>query len=103
LGKNTASALLRLGALNFHSENSTFSLVFKLMLEYIFQVSKVKTSRGSEYSSRSMCHIGLYGECFILSAWLLNMKAFLAIKYNLLGETILFNFYDNIYNFGIQL
>jgi hypothetical protein len=31
------------------------------------------------------------------------MKAFLAIKYNLLGETILFNFYDNIYNFGIQL
>lgn len=35
------------------------------------------------------------------SAWLLNMKVFLVIKYNLLGDMPMFNFYDNIYNFII--
>lgn len=36
---------------------------------------------------------------FLFSFWLLNMKVFLVIKYKLLVEVIMFNFYD-IYNFG---
>lgn len=38
---------------------------------------------------------------FFFPAWLLNMKVFLVIKYNLLGEMTAFNYYDNIYNFVI--
>lgn len=34
-------------------------------------------------------------------ALLLNMKVFLVIKYNLLGEMTTFNFYDNIYSIVI--
>lgn len=36
-------------------------------------------------------------------ALLLNMKVFLVIKYNLLGEMTTFNFYDNIYSIVIWL
>lgn len=36
---------------------------------------------------------------FLFSFWLLNMEVFLVIKYKLLVEVIMFNFYDNIYNF----
>lgn len=47
----------------------------------------------------SGCHVGVCGDCTILfSAWLINMKVFLVIKYNLLVEVIMFNFYDNTYN-----
>lgn len=47
----------------------------------------------------SGCHVGVCGDCIILfSAWLINTKVFLVIKYNLLVEVIMFNFYNNIYN-----
>lgn len=36
---------------------------------------------------------------FLFSFWLLNMEVFLVIKCKLLVEVIMFNFYDNIYNF----
>lgn len=38
---------------------------------------------------------------FMFSFWLLNMKVFLVIKYKLLAEVIMFNFYGNIYNFAL--
>lgn len=56
-------------------------LSFKLMLKCRVRVYMVKMSR--------ICSFSLCKECtmfFFFSAWLLNMKVFLVIKYNLLGE-----------------
>lgn len=51
-----------------------------------------------------MCTILVYMKIVLFfSAWLLNMKVFLVIKYNLLGEKIMFNFDSYIYNFVILL
>lgn len=48
----------------------------------------VKASRISEVN-RNVCSFSLYEDCTIFfSAWLLNMKVFLVIKYKLLDNYI---------------
>lgn len=87
----------------FSFENNTFTcldgLVFNgWILFAIWWMMKTPTSLGLPPSGCR--HVGACGDCTILfSAWLLNMKVFLVIKYNLLVEVITFNFYGNIYNF----